>query len=345
MTNAIRRSPHRWRQAAALLITIPLLLAALAGCGGNERQRLPTISVTPTPADRYPRPELLADTAWLAERLNDPTVRVVDLSPLPDYERGHIPGAVHVWWQDLMEIYNPTYGMLIGPEGRKRVISRAGIAPGMTVVAYDNHGGRYAARFLWVLAYTGYAQGRLLNGGIAIWQAEGRPMTRKAPDITPTVLADRPTNEALLYNGEDLNARLGERDLAIVDTRTASEGKETWRGRLREGRIPGARAIPWDRNLGQKGTAVVRDPQELPGVFQSQDLRADQEIIVYGLTGVDAAHTFWILRVLGYERVKLYDGSWAEWGAVQSPYRIEPLAVGAAPNGPLAAGRQRPGGP
>ncbi len=338
------RRPHRGQQGhrpangktasglrvVAWLGTLALLVSLLAGCAGQGRAQPPTIQVRPTPADQYPRPELLADTAWLAARLDDPTVRVVDLSPLADYRAGHIPGAVHVWWQDLTEVNNFTYGMLVDPASRRRVIGAAGIAPGMTVVAYDNAGGRYATYFLWVLTYTDIAPGRLLNGGLDTWRREGRPVTRRIPEVAPVALAERPTNEAVLHNGKDLLARLGERDLAVVDARNAEEGRETWGGRLRVGRIPGSHPIPWDRNLGQKGTAVVRDPVELPVVYSRFGLRKDQEIIVYALTGVEAAQTFWTLRVLGYERVKIYNGSWAEWGAVVpgTPYPIEPLAVG-----------------
>lgn len=315
---------------ALLVLLAPLLVA----CGGGSRPQAPTIQVKPVPADRYPRPEYLADTAWLADHLNDPAVRVVDLSTLANYRRGHIPGAVHVWWQDLTELHNDTYGMLVDPASRKRVIGNAGIAPGMTVVAYDDAGGRYAAYFLWVLTYTNYATGRLLNGGLAAWRNEGRPVTGAIPTVKPVILADQPTNESvLLYGGKELLTRLDEGNLAIVDARSAREGEETWNGKLRVGRIPNARAIPWERNLGQKGTAVLRDPGELPGVYANQGLKPEQEVIVYGLTGVDAAQTFWTLRVLGYQKVRLYDGSWAEWGAVRpgTPFKIEPLAVGDAP--------------
>ena len=329
----------RTRRWGRVVVLLTLLAAIVAGCGG--RPRAPTIAVRPVPAERYPRPEFLADTAWLAERLDVPGIRIVDLSPLADYRRGHIPGAVHVWWQDLVERQNPAYGMLVDPEGRKRVIGAAGIAPGMTVVAYDNAGGRYAARFLWTLLYTNYADGRLLNGGIATWRAEGRPVTRAMPAVAPVALDDRPTNDAILYNAYDLAPRLGEPGLMIVDARTQREGLETWGGLLRVGRIPNARSIPWERNLGQRGTAVVREPGELlSAVYEGQGLRRDQEVIVYGLTGVDAAHTFWTMRLLGFGNVRLYDGSWAEWGAVNpiEPWPIEPLAVGAAPAPPGAGG-------
>src|SRR5262245_2189614 len=95
-------------RAAALIATLGLVLPLLAACSATGS--LPSNTVQPVPAAQYQHPELLADTSWLAERLNDPFVRVVDLSPLADYERGHLPGAVHVWWQDLVEINNVNYG-------------------------------------------------------------------------------------------------------------------------------------------------------------------------------------------------------------------------------------------
>lgn len=323
----------RLRHAISVPALLALLLPLLVACSNGPTA--PTITVAPIPADQYPRPELLADTGWLADRLADRNIRVVDLSPLADYERGHIPGAVHVWWQDLVEIHNVTYGMLVDPASRRRVLERAGIEYQMSVVAYDNAGGRYAARFLWVLEYTNYASGRLLNGGYAQWKAEGRPTTRDVPEFGVSRLPDNvPTNEGALYNGTDLLAHLGQQGFAVVDTRTLGEGQETWGGRLRFGRIPGARSIPWDRNLAQKNTAIVREPPDLLRVYESQDLNRDQEIIVYGLTGVDAAHTFWMLRVLGFNKAKLYDGAWAEWGATRNVARfpVEPLAVGLGPD-------------
>lgn len=314
-----------------ILALAALLMPLLAACGPTTNG--PVTTVKPTGADGYPHPDYLADTSWLNDRLGDRFIRIVDLSPLEDYERGHLPGAVHVWWQDLVEVNNGTYGMLVAPAGRKRVFEAAGIEEGMTVVAYDNTGGRYAARFLWTLLYTDYASGRLLNGGYATWQAEGRPTTRDVPTITPSRLTDRATKEEYLIDGEDLLRDLGQQGFAVVDTRTLAEGRETWSGGLRFGRIPGARSIPWDRNLAQKNTAIVRDPAELDRVYSGQALAKDQPIAVYGLTGGDAAHTFWMLRVLGYKNVRLYDGSWAEWGAnvPNTPYTVEPLAVGTAP--------------
>lgn len=331
-----RARPTRRAQTVAVLTAFLLLLPLLAACGQTRAE--PTTTLKPRPSSEYPRPEYLADSAWLAERLNDPFTRIVDLSPLADYERGHLPGAVHVWWQDLIEVNNNTYGMLVDPAGRKRVFERAGIDNTITVVAYDNAGGRYAARFLWALLYADYAAGRLLNGGLASWQAEGRPVTRDVPTVEPTRLPDIPPNETILTNGEDILTGLGQNTLAVIDTRTLAEGRETWDGQLRFGRIPGARSIPWDRNLIQKNTAIVRDPAELARVYESQALARDQPIVVYGLIGADGAHTFWTLRILGYTNVRLYDGAWAEWGANRpgTPYQVEPLAVGNDP-GPVVA--------
>ncbi|MGN6359248.1 MAG: sulfurtransferase [Thermomicrobiales bacterium] len=316
---------------AALLMALPVLTAC-----GSGKAPAPTITVKPAPAAQYPHPELLADTSWLAANLDNPDVRIVDLSSLADYERGHIPNAVHVWWQDLVETNNNTYGMLIDPVSRRRVLEQAGIGLGMTVVAYDDAGGRYAARLLWTLMYTDYASGKLLNGGIGAWRTEGRPVTRAAPHFAPSQLpANHATNENVLYNGADLLAHLDDSSLKVVDNRAPDEVLDTWNNQLLIGRIPGARYVPWERNLGQKGTAIVRDPTELAHIYDSESLGRDDQIIVYGLTGVDAAYTFWIMRVLGYTNVKLYDGSWAQWGAnlPANPFRthIEPPAVGTIP--------------
>jgi thiosulfate/3-mercaptopyruvate sulfurtransferase len=328
--------PRTWAQrGTALLVALLLLLPVLASCSSSKAPA-PTITVKPVPAAQYPHPELLADTSWLAANLDNPDVRIVDLSSLADYERGHIPNAVHVWWQDLVETNNNTYGMLIDPASRKRVLEQAGIGLGMTVVAYDDAGGRYAARLLWTLMYTDYASGQLLNGGIGAWRTEGRPTTRAAPRFAPSQLpANHATKEDVLYNGNDLLAHLDDSSLKVVDNRSPDEVRDTWNDHLLIGRIPGARYVPWERNLGQKGTAIVRDPTELAHIYDSESLGHADQVIVYGLTGVDAAYTFWIMRVLGYTNVKLYDGSWAQWGAnlPTSPFRthIEPPAVGAIP--------------
>src|SRR4051794_10375715 len=110
---AMTRIRPTFARAVALLAAVGLLLPLLAAC--TSASNVNSNTVKPVPATQYQQPELLADTAWLAERLNDPFVRVIDLSPLADYERGHLPGAVHVWWQDLVEINNQTYGMLVDP--------------------------------------------------------------------------------------------------------------------------------------------------------------------------------------------------------------------------------------
>ncbi len=332
--------PHRL--SYILTIMLVLLPITLSACSQSNHE--PVTTLTPRPSTEYPHPEYLADNAWLAERLNDPFTRIVDLSPIEDYRQGHLPGAIHIWWQDLIEVNNSTYGMLVDPATRKRIFEQAGIDNTISVVAYDNAGGRYAARFLWALLYSDYAAGRLLNGGIGSWRAEGRPITRDIPTIIPTRLPDIPPNETILINGPDLLAGLNQNSLTVIDTRTLTEGRETWSGQLRFGRIPGARSIPWDRNLIQKNTAIVRDPPELARVYEGQALKRDQPIAVYGLIGADAAHTFWILRVLGYTNVRLYDGAWAEWGANRpgTPYQVEPLAVG---NDPLPGTAYQPARP
>jgi len=187
-----------------------------------------------TPA--YGGANLLVGPERLRERLGDPALRLFDLSDLPGYRDGHLPGARHFWWQDLIELHNPIYGMLLGPDGRQELMRDTGIRPDSTVVSYDRAGGVYAARLIWVLRYMGFTDAHLLVGGPQGWQASGGELTNaEAPSPSPGGIGDV-RDEAININAADLLNRLDEPGLAILDTRTRAELDETWHDQLRVGR-------------------------------------------------------------------------------------------------------------
>ena len=215
-----------------------LVVVGAFGC----RSTVDGIATPPTDPDAYPNGDLLVSAEWLHAHASDPEIRLVDLSPLHTYKRGHLPGAVHLWWQDTIEVHNDVYGMLAGAPALEAMIRSAGITPDSTVILYDDAGNRYAARFLWALNAVGFDQVRLLNGGRQAWEAAGFAMTRDRPSPEPGAL-DIALSYDVLIGADDVQARLNDPSVVIVDNRTPEERAETWfRNAFKGGGLTYARA-------------------------------------------------------------------------------------------------------
>ncbi|MEX2314297.1 MAG: rhodanese-like domain-containing protein [Thermomicrobiales bacterium] len=307
---------------AARLVSRRALLRGAAGLAGLSALSLVGCSTGDdaapeqvlTATDAYPDSGLLASVAWLAERIDDPNLRLIDCSPIDSYRDGHLPRASHVWWQDTIEINNPVYGMLTGPPMRAEIVRETGITPDSTVVCYDDQGGQFAARVIWMLHVQSFFGARLLDGGRQAWQAAGHGLT--GDDANPPPGAIEPIqNESVIAHGNDIAARLDDPNYVILDTRTNAEREETWFDRLRVGSIPGGRHLPRAGFLTADGYALL-PPDELRARLSAAGVPADApEIVVYGLHGALACLPYVALVALGYANVRVYDGSWAEWGA------------------------------
>ncbi len=290
----------------------------------------------------------LVQTEWLAEHLDDPNLRVVDARWKPrvengqgisadDYEGyldGHVPGAVFVGMlNDLSDRNNPTSDMLAPPEQFAAVMSRLGIGYDTLVVAYDNIGPpAVAARLWWALSYYGHQRVQVLDGGLRKWRAEGRAISTDIPTPEPATFTARP-QKGWLASKEEVLASLGKPGVTIVDCLfpelyNSSDG-HLW-GR-RPGHIPGAVNVPYfanidpgladaaaedrDKVLASDHPLTFGSAQSLTELYGNAGVTPDQEVITYCGLGYAAACGMLALKLLGHERVRVYDGSWTEWSS------------------------------
>lgn len=294
----------------ALLAAGVGLLASACLPQGNEIGEAPVLST-----DAYPDGTLLMSAAGVAGRLDGPTLRLIDCSSARSYRQSHLPGASHVWWQDTIEIHNDIYGMLTGADGRQRLIRDVGIMPDSSVVCYDRSGGVWASRVIWMLHASGFTHARLLDGGKQAWDAAALIAGNRQANHRQGGIDIR-QNESVVAHGRDLATWLERDDLAILDTRTAAERRETWFDRLRLGTIPNSHWLPRETFLTIGDSPALIAPDALREQLATAGVPADiPEIVVFGLHGTLACLPYIALRALGVSRVRVYDGSWAEWGA------------------------------
>jgi thiosulfate/3-mercaptopyruvate sulfurtransferase len=274
----------------------------------------------------YAHPERLVTTGWLAERLGQPGLVVVESDEdVLLYETGHIPGAVKVDWHT--ELNDPVVRDYVSSERFAELLGSKGISRDDTVVIYGDRSNWWAAYALWVFTLFGHDDVRLLDGGRDKWIAEGRPLTTDAPDRPvveyPVVERD---DAAIRAFKEDVLAGLGTQPL--IDVRSPEEytGERTHmpaypeEGALRGGHIPTAASVPWGRAAAEDGT--FRSRAELDAIYRDEvGLDDGDEVIAYCRIGERSSHTWFVLtHLLGFDRVRNYDGSWTEWGsAVRVP--------------------------
>jgi thiosulfate/3-mercaptopyruvate sulfurtransferase len=249
-------------------------------------------------------PGLVVTTDWVADHLDHPSLRLLDVRDATHFGEGHLPGAMHVDLQTLSGTVEGVPGMLLPPAAFAAQIERLGIHSGVTVVAYDDNWGLAAARVLWALTRYGVERVSLLTGGWDQWQAEGRPISSEAaaPLDSPFVAQ---SDERSIATWSWISAHLDKSDVVIVDVRGDKE--------FAEGHIPNAVHWDWMNAVPVGSWEALRPDAELLADLAKAGITPDKEIITYCRSGVRAAHTYWALRHLGYPRVRNYDGSWLEW--------------------------------
>jgi thiosulfate/3-mercaptopyruvate sulfurtransferase len=262
----------------------------------------------------------LVSSGELAAHLRDEDLLVCDCRFAGDaeasrerYASGHVPGAIHVYWlEDLSAADTSVTTFLPDAAEAADRLGRLGITHEKTVVAYSDGGNLYASRLWHVLAHYGHDRVALLDGGIEKWQAERRPLQCGTVHPLPARFEPREPVSMRAIDAQEILRRLNDPGLRLVDVRAPAEFSGEQLRAARGGRIPGAILWPWEENLRPDGT--MRDPAEIRSRAQAAGLLGEQELVTYCQGGVRAAHAALALRIAGYPRVRIYDGSWAEWG-------------------------------
>lgn len=267
----------------------------------------------------YKHPEVLVSTEWVAQHADDPKVRLVEVDvDTTSYEKGHIKKAVG--WNWTTQLQDNVRRDLLGQKQVEELLGNSGISNGTTVVLYGDNNNWFAAYALWQLKYYGHHDVRLMNGGRKKWELEGRPFTTEVPSFPRTNYKASSPDENVRARRELVFDTLDKKSRHLVDVRSPDEftGKVIAPPGMTEtaqrgGHIPGAANIPWAKAANDDGTFKSYD--ELDKLYESQGVRPDRETIAYCRIGERSSHTWFVLKyLLGFDKVRNYDGSWTEWG-------------------------------
>ena len=289
-------------------------------------------------AKGYAHPEALVSTAWVAEHLDDPSLRLLESDEdVLLYDVAHIPGAQKLdWHADLNDAVVRDY---VDRAQFEALVRRLGIDASHTVVFYGDKNNWWATYAFWVFRLFGFENARIMDGGRAKWDAEGRPLTEERRRVAPSAYRapERDDAAARAFRDDVLaHMRAGR---PMIDVRSAPEftGERTHmpdypqEGTLRGGHIPGAHNVPWARAADADGS--FKSAEALRAIYEGEaGLVSSDDVVTYCRIGERSSHTWFVLTyLLGYDRVRNYDGSWTEWGnAVRAPIAVGP---GAAPGG------------
>ena len=270
---------------------------------------IPATPTAPSPA------KVLVDTAWVKANLGAPGVRLIDVSSEKSvYDAGHLPGAqyMHII-DDLTDPDDPVRGQILQGAALEALLRRLGVANTDTVVLYDNTKNLDAARAYWVLKYYQHPQVRIYNGGRAKWLGDGETLTSEIPPLTPSQYQVGAPDLAIRTTWDYVVNSIGKEGTLFCDTRSQGEYTGASNRSAQGGHIPGAILVEWTQALRADGT--FRDGAELRTLYEGAGFVPDKEIITYCQIGVRAAHTWFVLHeLLGYPNVRVYDGSWEEYG-------------------------------
>ena len=270
----------------------------------------------------YAHPESLVSTEWVAEHGGDANVRLVEVDvDTSAYEQGHIAGAVGWNWQSQLQ--QPVQRDLASRGEIEQLCGSSGIGNDTTVILYGDNNNWFAAWAFWQLKYYGHSDVRLMNGGRAKWEAEGRPLTTDVSSHAGTSYTASEGDQSIRAYRDQVLSMVNAGNISLVDVRSPAEFSgellappaAPQEGSQRGGHIPGASSIPWGQAVDEDGTFKSADA--LRELYGGQGVDGSKETIAYCRIGERSSHTWFALtQLLGFENVRNYDGSWTEWGSI-----------------------------
>jgi thiosulfate/3-mercaptopyruvate sulfurtransferase len=271
------------------------------------------------------RDDVLVTTDWLADHLDDPGIRIVEVDEDTDaYARAHIPGAVAVNWNT--DLQDPLRRDFIDPEQFAKLQDSIGVSPTTTVILYGGNNNWFAAYAYWYYKVYGHGPVKLLDGGRKSWELEGRELTADSPavDAGSGYPVNQPDFSIRAFRDQVLADYVNQPGRSLVDVRSPEEyrGEKLAPDHLpqeaaqRPGHIPGAANIPWLKAVDGETGKFLSDEQ-LSALYGGQGIDAGKDVVAYCRIGERSAHTWFALHeLLGYQNVRNYDGSWTEWGSL-----------------------------
>jgi thiosulfate/3-mercaptopyruvate sulfurtransferase len=270
----------------------------------------------------YAHPESIVTTDWVSEHGSEANVRLVEVDvDTAAYDAGHIAGAVGWNWKS--ELQQTLSRDLVSKEGMEQLLGSAGIDNGTTVVLYGDNNNWFAAWAFWQMKYYGHDDVKLMNGGRAKWEAEGKPLTTDAANHGSKSYSAKAANEDIRAYRDQVLSKVNASSISLVDVRAPAEYSGELlapealpqEGAQRGGHIPSAANVPWGQAVAEDGTFKSAD--DLQALYGGKGIDGSKETIAYCRIGERSSHTWFVLtQLLGHTNVRNYDGSWTEWGSI-----------------------------
>ena len=305
-----RGARRPWRRAAGLLALAAAAAAALvAACGGDDE-----LAVTGLDDRGYHDTSRLVTTQWIEDNLENDSVLLIDLRSGDDYAAGHIPGAVQIPRSAFQVEIGGVPGLIPRAADVASELGAIGATPETTIVFYDQRGSIWGSRGLWVLSVYGHEDVRLLDGDFPLWESEGRQVSTAAaaPAAADYAFSASPNGD-IIAGWDEIVASIDDPSVLVCDARSPEEyaGRDVRADR--GGHIPESLNVEWSRALDEDGRFKPAD--QLRQLYEGEGVVAGNTVYTLCQTAVRATHTWFVLSdLLGYDDVRVYDGSWVEYG-------------------------------